>query len=88
MAYATLQDLISRFGQRELVEVTDQDNMPPSTIDQDRVQVALDESAGRVIVIAAVDNLAKGTAGGAIQCMNLALGLPESAGLSTVGIAP
>ena len=52
------------------------------------VQVALDESAGRVIVIAAVDNLAKGTAGGAIQCMNLALGLPESAGLSTIGIAP
>jgi N-acetyl-gamma-glutamyl-phosphate reductase len=52
------------------------------------LQVALDESAGRILVIAAVDNLAKGTAGGAIQCMNLALGLPESAGLSTVGIAP
>ncbi|MBR7835379.1 N-acetyl-gamma-glutamyl-phosphate reductase [Actinospica durhamensis] len=52
------------------------------------VQVALDESVGRILVLAAVDNLAKGTAGGAIQCMNLALGLPESAGLSTVGVAP
>ncbi len=52
------------------------------------VQVALDESVGRILVIAAVDNLAKGTAGAAIQCMNLALGLPESAGLSTVGVAP
>ena len=52
------------------------------------LQVAVDEEAGRVLVVGAVDNLAKGTAGGAIQCMNLALGLPESAGLSTVGVAP
>ena len=37
---------------------------------------------------AAIDNLAKGTAGGAIQSMNLALGLPETDGLSTVGLAP
>jgi N-acetyl-gamma-glutamyl-phosphate reductase len=35
-----------------------------------------------------VDNLTKGTAGGAVQCMNLALGLPEGAGLSTIGVAP
>jgi N-acetyl-gamma-glutamyl-phosphate reductase len=52
------------------------------------LQVALDEAAGRITVVAAVDNLAKGTAGGAVQCMNLALGLPEGAGLSTVGVAP
>jgi len=52
------------------------------------LQVAVDEAAGRVIVVGAVDNLAKGTAGGAVQCMNLALGLPEEAGLSTVGLAP
>lgn len=53
-----------------------------------QVQVAVDEHAGRVVVVAAVDNLTKGTAGAAVQCMNLALGLPESTGLSTVGIAP
>jgi N-acetyl-gamma-glutamyl-phosphate reductase len=52
------------------------------------LQVALDEAAGRILVVGAVDNLAKGTAGGAVQCMNLALGLPEAAGLSPVGVAP
>lgn len=52
------------------------------------LQVALDEAAGRIVVVGAVDNLAKGTGGAAVQCMNLALGLPETAGLSTVGVAP
>jgi len=51
-------------------------------------QVALDERTGRVIVVAAVDNLAKGTAGAAVQCANLALGLPETTGLPTAGVAP
>ncbi|WP_370356531.1 N-acetyl-gamma-glutamyl-phosphate reductase [Catenulispora sp. EB89] len=53
-----------------------------------QLQVAVDEAAGRAVVIGAIDNLTKGTAGGALQCANLALGLPEAAGLSTVGIAP
>ncbi|MGS2586885.1 N-acetyl-gamma-glutamyl-phosphate reductase [Streptomyces hebeiensis] len=53
-----------------------------------QVQVALDEAAGRVIAISAVDNLTKGTAGGALQSMNIALGLPEDTGLSTIGVAP
>ncbi|MFI0774303.1 N-acetyl-gamma-glutamyl-phosphate reductase [Streptomyces sp. NPDC021212] len=52
------------------------------------LQVALDEAAGRVIVISAIDNLTKGTAGGAVQSMNIALGLPEELGLSTIGVAP
>ncbi|MET8075977.1 N-acetyl-gamma-glutamyl-phosphate reductase [Streptomyces sp. NPDC005303] len=53
-----------------------------------QVQVALDEAAGRIIAISAIDNLAKGTAGGAVQSMNIALGLPEELGLSTIGVAP
>ncbi|MEW2630502.1 N-acetyl-gamma-glutamyl-phosphate reductase [Streptomyces sp. NPDC048389] len=53
-----------------------------------QVQVAYDENAGRVIAISAIDNLTKGTAGGAVQSMNIALGLPESTGLSTMGVAP
>ncbi|WP_370369712.1 N-acetyl-gamma-glutamyl-phosphate reductase [Catenulispora sp. GP43] len=53
-----------------------------------QIQVAFDELSGRAVVIGAIDNLTKGTAGGAVQCANLALGLPEGAGLSTVGIAP
>jgi N-acetyl-gamma-glutamyl-phosphate reductase len=52
------------------------------------VQAALDERAGRVVVVAAIDNLAKGTAGGAVQSANLALGLPEDLGLSTIGVSP
>lgn len=52
------------------------------------VQVALDEAAGRIIAVAAVDNLAKGTAGGAVQSANLALGLPEELGLTTIGVSP
>lgn len=53
-----------------------------------QLQVAVDQDAGRVVVVAAIDNLAKGTAGGAIQCANLALGLPETTGLPTAGVAP
>ncbi|MEV5980483.1 N-acetyl-gamma-glutamyl-phosphate reductase [Streptomyces sp. NPDC052114] len=52
------------------------------------VQVAHDATAGRVIVISAIDNLTKGTAGGALQSMNIALGLDEATGLSTIGVAP
>jgi len=52
------------------------------------IGLAVDEAAGRVVVIAAVDNLVKGTAGAAIQSANLALGLPETTGLSMNGVAP
>jgi N-acetyl-gamma-glutamyl-phosphate reductase len=53
-----------------------------------QLQVAHDEAAGRVVVVSAIDNLTKGTAGGAVQSMNIALGLPEATGLPTVGVAP
>jgi N-acetyl-gamma-glutamyl-phosphate reductase len=52
------------------------------------VQVAVDERAGRVVVVVALDNLTKGTAGAALQCANLALGLPESLGLPIAAVAP
>jgi N-acetyl-gamma-glutamyl-phosphate reductase len=53
-----------------------------------QVQVAVDHDAGRLVAVAALDNLTKGTAGAAVQCMNLALGLPETTGLTTIGVAP
>ncbi|MFD9908323.1 N-acetyl-gamma-glutamyl-phosphate reductase [Streptomyces sp. NPDC059063] len=53
-----------------------------------QLQVAHDTASGRVIVISAIDNLTKGTAGGAVQSMNIALGLPEDLGLPTTGLAP
>ena len=52
------------------------------------IQVAVDERVGRVVTVTAIDNLVKGTAGAAIQSMNLALGLPETMGLTTIGVAP
>src|SRR3954470_20804327 len=52
------------------------------------LQLAVDPDAGRLVVVAAVDNLTKGTGGAALQCANLALGLPETTGLPLVGVAP
>jgi N-acetyl-gamma-glutamyl-phosphate reductase len=53
-----------------------------------QVQVAVDADAGKLIAVGAVDNLTKGTAGAALQCLNLALGFPETTGLPSWGIAP
>ncbi len=48
----------------------------------------VDTHAGRVVVVSAVDNLTKGTAGAAVQCANLALGFEETLGLPQTGVAP
>jgi N-acetyl-gamma-glutamyl-phosphate reductase len=53
-----------------------------------QLQLAHDADAGRVVVVAAIDNLTKGTAGAAVQCANIALDLPENTGLSSSGVAP
>jgi N-acetyl-gamma-glutamyl-phosphate reductase len=52
------------------------------------LQCAVDEHAGRVVVVCAIDNLGKGAAGQALQNANLVFGLPEGMGLSTNGVAP
>jgi N-acetyl-gamma-glutamyl-phosphate reductase len=52
------------------------------------MQLAFDAHTGRVVVTCVIDNLTKGTAGGAVQSMNIALGLPETAGLDLQGVAP
>ncbi len=52
------------------------------------LQLTVDSHARRVVVVAAIDNLTKGTAGAGVQCLNLAAGLPEGAGLPLVGVAP
>ena len=52
------------------------------------LQVTVDQDARRLVAVGSIDNLTKGTAGAAVQCMNLALGLDEGLGLSTVGVAP
>lgn len=52
------------------------------------LQVTVDADAGLMVAVVAIDNLTKGTAGAAVQCMNLALGLPETTGLPLTGVAP
>jgi len=92
----TLQDVRAvyekAYGEEPFVHLLPEGQWPTTsaTLGANTVllQVALDEAAGRVVVIAALDNLTKGTAGAAVQCLNLALGLPETTGLSTVGVAP
>ena len=65
----------------------------PSTADvygsnRAQIQVAVDQRADRLYAFAAIDNLTRGTAGQALQAVNLALGLPEETGLTTIGVAP
>ena len=50
--------------------------------------LAIDEAANRAVIICAIDNLVKGTAGAAIQSMNIALAFDESTGLTIDGVAP
>jgi N-acetyl-gamma-glutamyl-phosphate reductase len=52
------------------------------------LQAGVDVDSGRIVVISATDNLVKGAAGQALQCANLMLGLPETAGLPVNGVAP
>ncbi|GAA0626413.1 N-acetyl-gamma-glutamyl-phosphate reductase [Sporichthya brevicatena] len=52
------------------------------------VQAAADPDSGRAVVVSAIDNLGKGAAGQALQNANIALGLPETLGLSAIGVAP
>jgi N-acetyl-gamma-glutamyl-phosphate reductase len=52
------------------------------------LQVGVDPDAHRLVAVGAIDNLTKGTAGGAVQCFNLASGLPETTGLPVAGVAP
>lgn len=53
-----------------------------------QIAVAVDPDAEVLVAVCAIDNLVKGTAGAAVQSMNLALGWPETRGLSVVGVAP
>lgn len=52
------------------------------------MQLAVDLHAGRAVFVSAADNLTKGTAGGAVQSMNIALGLEETTGLNLLGVTP
>jgi len=87
---AALAILRATYLQEPFVVVRDD---PPATKDTTasncaHVTARVDPRTGWVVAIAALDNLGKGAAGQAIQCANLALGLPEQAGLPTTGVYP
>ena len=52
------------------------------------VSARYDERTNTVLAMCAIDNLTKGASGGAVQAANVALGLDETAGLTTIGLAP
>ena len=52
------------------------------------LQATVDRDSGRVLVQSAIDNLGKGAAGQAVQCANIMVGLPETTGLTAVGVNP
>lgn len=52
------------------------------------LQVVVDHKAGRLVALSTIDNLNRGTAGQAIEALNIALGIKESQGLTTIGVAP
>lgn len=89
----TVRDaLIAAYGAEPFVTVLPEGLWPhtAATLGSNscQLQATVDVSAGRVVVVAAIDNLGKGAAGQAVQNANLMLGLPEAAGLSADGVAP
>jgi N-acetyl-gamma-glutamyl-phosphate reductase len=52
------------------------------------VTAIYDARTRRVLAMSAIDNLVKGAAGQAVQCMNLVLGLPETTGLDQIAMFP
>lgn len=83
---------LAHYAEEPFVDVLPEGTWPQtaSVVGSNRVaiQVTTDPVAGRLVAVAVIDNLTKGTAGGAIQSMNIVLGLDETAGLSAVGVAP
>ena len=92
MATAAREALAAAYADEPFVAVLPEHQWPHTAATSGsnacHLQVAVDADAGRVVVIAAIDNLGKGAAGQAVQNANLMLGLPETAGLRANGVAP
>lgn len=80
------------YGDEEFIHLLPSGSLPQTASVQGsnaaHLAIDFDESSGRVLLLCAIDNLTKGTAGAAIQSMNIALGLTENTGLTQVGVAP
>jgi N-acetyl-gamma-glutamyl-phosphate reductase len=80
----------SFYAHEPFVAVLDAPPATKSVLGSNAAHVAAryDERTGTVIAMCAIDNLTKGASGGAVQAANVALGLDETAGLATIGLAP
>jgi N-acetyl-gamma-glutamyl-phosphate reductase len=84
--------LSSAYGNEPFVHVLPEGQWPTTAATSGsnavHLQVAADPHSGRAVVVSALDNLIKGAAGQAVQNANLSLGIDETAGLTSIGIAP
>ena len=82
--------LRERWRDEPFMVVTDGSPSTKATLGSNAVHVTAryDARTATVVAIAALDNLAKGASGGAVQSANVALGLDETAGLTKIGVAP
>jgi N-acetyl-gamma-glutamyl-phosphate reductase len=87
---AVLEVLRERYADEPFVVASERSPSTKATLGTNAAHVTAryDERTGTVLAIAAIDNLGKGASGQAVQCMNLALGLPETEGLAVVGTTP
>lgn len=87
---AVLDVLAQRYADEPFVVASHRSPSTKATLGTNAAHVTAryDDRTGTVVAIAAIDNLGKGASGQAVQCMNLALGLPETQGLAVVGTAP
>jgi N-acetyl-gamma-glutamyl-phosphate reductase len=85
-----LAALSSAYAGEPFVVVTEVSPSTKATLGSNTAHVTarFDARTGTVISICAIDNLTKGASGGAVQAANVALGLPETAGLASVGVYP
>lgn len=82
--------LASAYASEPFVMVTDRSPSTKAVLGSNLAQLTarLDPRTGWVVAVAAIDNLVKGAAGQAIQCANIAVGLPQTAGLPLQGLWP
>jgi N-acetyl-gamma-glutamyl-phosphate reductase len=78
------------YAGEQFVVVTDGSPSTKATLGSNtaHITVRYDDRTGYIIAICAIDNLAKGASGGAVQCANILAGLDEATGLSAVGVYP
>ena len=82
--------LRSAYAEEPFVAVLDRPPATKSVLGSNAAHVSAryDTRTNTVVTMCAIDNLTKGASGGAVQAANVALGLDETAGLSTIGLAP